>query len=302
MTFQFGTAEGERIYAIGDVHGCWSLLTRCLAAIRRDNEAREPAVTRIVLLGDVVDRGPAPAEVVAALMRYTRSSDRFVVLMGNHEQVMWSALNGDEEALGAWLAMGGSESLHSWGVDEGMIKAGDPRRLLKLARSKIGPDVALWLERRPLTLMSGDLLFVHAGVRPELPLSAQTPSDLLWIRSPFLESDEDRPFLTIHGHTISPDGPVVRPNRIGLDTGAFCTGRLTAMGFEGRQRWELRPGPAASNDQDRAATSALRARPIEHPQGSAADASKAVTSIASFRERVVPVADRLRFGHACDGL
>lgn len=227
------------MYAIGDVHGCAALFRRLIASIAADNAARKPALTRIVVLGDVVDRGPASAEVVAAMMRFARGNERFVVLMGNHEQLMWTALGGDHEALGRWLAVGGDQTLRSWGVGDETAEIKASPALLDAARRAIGPDVALWLERLPLTASSGDLLFVHAGVRPAMLLAAQQPADLLWIRDAFLDSEEARPFLVVHGHSIHAGGPDVRANRIGLDTGAFRTGLLTAMGFQGEERWVL---------------------------------------------------------------
>ena len=235
----FSAAAGERVYAIGDVHGCYELLTELLVKIRNDNDNRPPAVTRMIFLGDVVDRGPFSLEVVSALMRYTRASPKCSVLMGNHEQVMAAALGGDPKALVNWLDMGGLQTLASWGVPETLLNPNAPSRLLEAARRRIGPEVVDWLERLPLTLISGDLLFVHAGLRPGVLLSNQVPADLLWIREPFLDDQELSGHLVVHGHTIYPDGPDIRPNRIGLDTGAFKTGRLTAMGFEGADRWVL---------------------------------------------------------------
>ena len=235
----FKAAAGERVYAVGDVHGCWELTAQLLATIRADNDRRGPAKTRIILIGDVVDRGPATQEVLSHLTRYTRASERFVVLMGNHEQLMWSALGGDLSALADWMAVGGAATLASFGVPAALLAAPYGKRLLEAARKRIAPELALWLERLPLTASSGDLVFVHAGVRPGVVLSAQTPRDLLWIREPFLDSDEDRPFFVVHGHTVTIDGVEVRPNRMGVDTGAHLTGRLTAAGFEGSDWWEL---------------------------------------------------------------
>ena len=239
MTLPFSAGKGERVYAIGDVHGCWTLLESMLAEIRRDNDRRPAARTRIVLLGDMIDRGPDSRTVVEHLMRYTRASPRFVALKGNHEQLMVAALNGDLAAMKGWLSEGGGATLRSWGVSEEGLERDDPRRLLAAVRRNIASAVALWLERLPLTLVSGELVFVHAGVRPGVALGAQSPRDLLWIRDVFLSSEERRPFLVVHGHSISFDGPDIRDNRIGLDTGAYESGRLTAMGFEGCSAWPL---------------------------------------------------------------
>ena len=235
----FAVAPGQRVYAVGDVHGCWSQLQQLLAEIRRDNDPRPPAQTRILLLGDVVDRGPDSRQVVEHLMRYTKASSRFTVLMGNHEQLMSAALGGDARALRNWLAVGGDATLRSWGVAESLLASAEPGRLIDAARVRVGVDVALWLEQLPLRSASGDVVFVHAGVRPGVPLDAQSIQDLLWIRAPFLESEEERPFLVVHGHSVARDGPDIRGNRIGLDTGASRGGRLTAMAFEDRRCWVL---------------------------------------------------------------
>ena len=207
----YSAGEGRRVYAIGDVHGCWTLLQTLLGQIRRDNDSRAPAETFIVLLGDLVDRGTDTRSVVEHAMRYTRASPRFVVLRGNHEQLMAAALTGDARAFQGWLSVGGAETLRSWGVPARELDRAAPRRLLTAARRLIDFGVALWLERLALTFTSGDLVFVHAGVRPDVALEAQAVRDLLWIRAPFLESQEVRPYMVVHGHSISSGVPTSAP-------------------------------------------------------------------------------------------
>jgi serine/threonine protein phosphatase 1 len=232
-------AGGERLYAIGDVHGCAELLEDLLARIREDNAAREPAPTRLILLGDMIDRGPASRQVVDRLMRYTEASRRVVVLKGNHEQIMASSLRGDEKALTAWLHFGGAETLTSFGVPEVLVAAGASAELMACAQERVPKAVLTWMERLRLSYRSGDLLFVHAGLRPEVPLRRQDPLDMLWITEPFLDSEEVRPFLVVHGHHVVEDGLDIRPNRIGIDTGAYRTGRLSALGLQAGEAWRL---------------------------------------------------------------
>ena len=235
----FRPSAGERVYAIGDVHGCEPLFIRLMKEISKDNSHRAPAQTRIILLGDVIDRGAYSAGLIKRLMRYTRASKQFVVLMGNHEQLMITALTGNMDALAAWVALGGDQTLLSFGVTPDLILEGATARLLAEAQGNVQPETIAWLERLPLTAHSGEILFVHAGVRPGIKLVEQKPEDLLGIRKLFLLSDEARDYLTVHGHSISQDGPDVRSNRIGVDTGAYQTGRLTAVGIEGDDIWFL---------------------------------------------------------------
>lgn len=240
MTQHHRIASGERIYAIGDPHGRLDLFAELMARIRADGAARRPLLTRIVVLGDVIDRGPQSAELVARLMAYTGGSDRFVVLKGNHEAMMEVALDsGDEAPLQAWLRFGGFETLTSWGVPEAVIRAGPAAAVVRAARAAIGPEAAAWIDARPLTYRSGAVVFTHAGVRPDVAWEAQTPEDLLWIRDEFLSQDHGLPLRIVHGHTVCEHGPEILAHRIGVDTGAYRTNRLSAVGLEGTRAWAL---------------------------------------------------------------
>ncbi|CAA9538118.1 MAG: Serine/threonine protein phosphatase [uncultured Sphingomonadaceae bacterium] len=232
------TVPGERVYAIGDVHGCFDLLEPLVARIRADDAARMPCRTTIVLIGDIVDRGPRSADVVRLLMPLAPRTDRLVVLKGNHEDMMVHALRGDLVVLQTWIRLGGDATLRSWGVPTDALDL-PPRDLLKTARSKIGGKTLAWLDALPLSYRSGDFFFVHAGIRPGVSLAKQDPDDLIWIRDEFLANDETHPAVIVHGHTIAADGPELRHNRIGLDTGAYRTGKLSAVGLEGEDRWTL---------------------------------------------------------------
>lgn len=230
---------GERIYAVGDVHGCLAEFERLVAAIRSDAAQRAALPTRILILGDFVDRGPSASQVLAAVKRFASASERFTVLLGNHEQLMAEAIEGDVRALASWLSVGGDETLLSFGVDASLVREGACEALLQAAQRKIGAEVLAWLQRLPLSYRSGDVVFVHAGVRRGVAVERQSAKDLLWIREPFLSDREPRSFLVVHGHTVYPDGPCWEDHRIGIDTGAYRTGRLSAIGLEGDLAWSL---------------------------------------------------------------
>lgn len=232
-----------RVYAIGDVHGRLDLLGELIDRIEYDAAGRPPMPTRIVLLGDVIDRGPHSAALVRGLMALTAASDRLVVLKGNHEWMMAEALSGGYEVFGAWLRHGGRETLASWGMAPDRLDGDDPddfelAELCDAARDLVGTRVIVWLSRLPLTYRFRNYLFVHAGIRPGRRLSRQVADDLLWITDDFLGSVQDHGVTVVHGHSISV-GPDVRPNRIGIDTGAYRTGMLTAIGIEAGKSWLL---------------------------------------------------------------
>lgn len=232
-------AHGERIYAIGDIHGCISLFEELLENINKDSAGRPLRRTRVIVLGDVIDRGPDSCAVVARLRRYARVKSKFIVLLGNHEQLMVAALDGDLHALRLWLQVGGRETLLSWGVLDGLIEAGASEALMTVSRKKIPLEIRSWMARLPYSYVSGNVLFVHAGIRPGIAFADQDTRDLLWIGREFLESQTIHPHLVVHGHSIDENGPVMLNNRIGVDTGAYRTGRLAAVGLEGFEAWSV---------------------------------------------------------------
>ena len=239
MTPNWRIAKGERIYAIGDIHGCADLFAALMSLIRRDNASRPQARTRIIILGDVVDRGPDSKALVDRLVKYSGSSKRFSVLKGNHEQTMLAALSGDLAAAEMWIKFGGDATLISWGVESDLIEKASTPVIMFRARQCIPPDVLQWMRRLRLYIQSGNVLFVHAGLRSGVPLRKQDPQDLMWIRHESIDDTIHHPLLVVHGHTIWEDGPHVQANHIGIDTGAYRTGRLTALGFEGGSVWSL---------------------------------------------------------------
>lgn len=220
-----GTA-GQRLIAIGDVHGRWDLLAHLLKAIEAQIESSPALPSRLILLGDLVDRGPNSRRVAEFLRDVQRNSTRVAVLLGNHEQALLDSIEGNPHAQAMWLEHGGLETLASYGVappgeDEDCADFG-----ARVARA-LGADTIDWLRDLPLSLHIGDYFFCHAGIRPGRALARQAGSDLLWIRDAFLDSDRRHPAIIVHGHSISEEVEI-RHNRIGLDTGAYRTGILSA--------------------------------------------------------------------------
>ena len=235
--------RGQRAYVVGDVHGRLDLLEELLEEIDRDRAMRPAAKILLVFLGDLIDRGPNSAQVVERLRLYRREGVRPIFLLGNHEEVMLRILNGESEHVAGWLRFGGAECLKSYGADPRAIAAASDEVALSTIRAAIPASHVEFLRGFADTCRFGDYLFVHAGIRPGVALDRQRQSDLRWIREPFLHDDSDHGFVVVHGHTISPSVDE-RPNRIGIDTGAYRTGVLTALAIEGERRWLLETSAA----------------------------------------------------------
>lgn len=230
--------DGQRVYAMGDIHGCLDLFDQLLAQIDADDAARGPAETTLILLGDLVDRGPRSAQVVARARTLRAASPSFRVLAGNHEELLLLALKGEREALRLFARVGGRETALSYGVTPAAYDAADYPDLARLLQAAVPAEDIAFLQAAEDLIVIGDYAFVHAGIRPGVPLDAQKPSDLRWIRGDFLTCTRPLEKLVVHGHTISEEVEVTAC-RIGLDTGAYASGVLTAMGFEGDERWIL---------------------------------------------------------------
>ena len=228
---------GQRIYAIGDVHGCYDEFSRLIRLIRLDNADRPRARVRLVLLGDLIDSGPNPARMVENCMQIARANADFVVLRGSREQTMLDALDGRLDALGSWIGSGGDATLRDWGVSDDLLDGHDLPALLAEARKRVPKSVLNWLKSLNFTLQVGNNLFVHAGIRPGFPMGFQLIKDWLWIGDEFLSSDDDHGVMVVHGHTMSANAPDIRHNRIGIDAGVSETGRLIALGLERNERW-----------------------------------------------------------------
>lgn len=229
------TAKGDRIYAIGDIHGRYDLLRELLKRVEAHSRTLpEPENFHLVLLGDLVDRGPDSAEILRYLVELDRNIAGLVVLLGNHEEVMLRVYDGDTALLRSWLRIGGIETLRSFGL-EPPPRDGNPVAFLEAMRRAIPRHLMDWMRKLPVTARSGDYFFVHAGVRPGVPLKRQTRTDMIWIREEFLQFRGEHGATIVHGHSISP-GVEIQPNRIGIDTGAYRTGVLTALYLEGERR------------------------------------------------------------------
>lgn len=225
---------GERVYAVGDVHGRLDLFERLTAAIEADDAARGSADTTVILLGDLIDRGPDSAGVIAAT-RAWQSRRRVRVICGNHEEKLLESLD-NIETLGSFLAYGGDATILSYGVPPSRLAAADLEACQSLLRQAIPPEDLAFIAGFEDVISIGDYLFVHAGIQPGRPIAEQTVADTRWIREPFLAHKGDHGAMVVHGHTITAE-PDLRRNRIGIDTGAYRSGRLTALGLEGDRRW-----------------------------------------------------------------
>jgi len=203
--------------AVGDVHGCFDKLLSLFDACRTIGAAE---TARFIFIGDYVDRGPDSMKVVDFLMQQERGrGDDFICLRGNHEDMLISAADPSrsDRDLMTWWANGGEATLDSYGVD-------DP--------SDLPTDHLDWIRKRPTRFSDEGRLYVHAGIRPGVPIASQSDADLLWIREPFLSSDMDYGALVVHGHTPTPSRlPDLRKNRLNLDTGACYGGPLSAAIF-----------------------------------------------------------------------
>ncbi|WP_338467715.1 metallophosphoesterase [Novosphingobium sp. ZN18A2] len=228
--------DGQRVYAIGDIHGRLDLFERLIAAIEADDIARGPAETTVILLGDLVDRGPDSRGVIDRARRWARQrAVRFIG--GNHEEMFLAAFERDE-ALRHFLRFGGRETLLSYDIDRPTYDRKTVPELREFLPLVVPEDHVAFMNGMEESIRIGDYLFVHAGIRPGVPVDEQVTADLRWIRGEFLDDKSDRGFIVVHGHTIT-DTVDEQPNRIGIDTGAFASDRLTAIGLEGTDRWFL---------------------------------------------------------------
>jgi len=224
--------DGTCVYAIGDIHGHHDLLLDLQRRVVRDAEQREARRRVIVYLGDYIDRGPDSRAVIETLAKAPLPGFECVNLRGNHETLMLDYLE-DIEVAPMWFVNGGDRTLESYGVAVGLGEFGTG--LQAAFRAALPVDHKDFLDRLLLSHVEGDYAFVHAGIRPGIALADQDENDLIWIRGEFLDARARHDHVIVHGHSIS-TGPDVRENRIGIDTGAFMTGTLTAVVLDGSTR------------------------------------------------------------------
>jgi serine/threonine protein phosphatase 1 len=221
---------GERVYAVGDIHGCARQLDALLARIVADPTE---GISRrfLVFLGDYVDRGPDSRGVIERLLAPPAGFD-VTAVRGNHDQTLLDFLT-DAAIYGVWREFGGRETLLSYGVRPPLFdKLEDFERARNDLVAALPAAHRQFLEQLVGSRRIGGYYFTHAGVRPGVGLEEQAPEDLMWIREDFLNSRQDFGAVVVHGHTPTPQ-PEVRRNRIGVDTGAYATGCLTAAVLDG---------------------------------------------------------------------
>ena len=232
--------RGTRIYAVGDIHGRLDLLKRLEKQIFDDHAARgDSCVPWMVYLGDYIDRGFQSGQVIQHLVEGPPEGFEAIHLIGNHD--LWLREFLEKAEFGpSWIKHGGDTTLLSYGVRVD-VSLGD-RASFEAAREILNEQMPdshrTFLRDLDMGFSIGDYFFVHAGVVPDRPLEQQTMEDLIWIREPFLGWPGGLPKVVVHGHTVD-EAPVERRHRIGIDTGACWTGRLTAVGLEEDRRWFL---------------------------------------------------------------
>ena len=224
-----------RVYAIGDVHGRLDLLNRMLELIDRDaSEARGLTPVR-VFLGDYVGRGPDSAGVIAKLVELHNWCPDTIFLRGNHEQMLLDFFN-NPNCYRAWSQIGGERTLLSYDVMPPLFDEDSTLEEIRDAFVLALPEHHLrFISSTKYMHVIGDYLFAHAGIQPNIKFNEQAPHDLMWIRDEFLSSSKKFEHVVVHGHS-GQKTPVVRPNRIGIDTIAYKTGKLTALVLEGTKR------------------------------------------------------------------
>lgn len=223
--------EGIRIYAFGDIHGRADLLKKMFTVIDADLE-RNPVSRPIeVFLGDYVDRGPNSAQTLDLLLERSLYRET-VFIKGNHELFLLEVLR-DPTKLEDWRKFGGLQTLMSYGIQPSLNPDATEQADLISELIEVMPgDHLRFLQELKPSFLCGDFFFVHAGVRPGIPLKEQQEADLLWIRNEFLDSEEYFGKFIVHGHTPVRE-PDIRPNRINIDTGAYATGNLTLLTIQG---------------------------------------------------------------------
>ncbi|MBO9446385.1 metallophosphoesterase family protein [Ruegeria sp. R14_0] len=230
----------EPIYAIGDIHGQLDMLQDALARIERDGGPD----AKVVFIGDYTDRGAHSRDVLDLLIQGQAEGKNWTFLRGNHDQMYAMFLEdyprNDARLLVGyhWLhpRIGGVETLKSYGVE---VEDGDRIYQVHAQAKQVVPQAHLdFMSNLQSFHLTGDVLLVHAGIRPGIPLDQQDRDDLIWIRGEFLDHEGEYPWLIVHGHSHVP-APEHHGNRVNIDTGAGYGHALTAVVLEGTQCWTL---------------------------------------------------------------
>lgn len=232
----FCVPAGQRVYAIGDIHGRDDLFAQMIDLIRADHAARAPAELMLVLLGDLVDRGPESSQVVERAIQLRAEFPGMRFLIGNHEECFLAALTGNVRRLRYFMRIGGDATVQSYWPEGESFADASFEEVAERLPGLVPQSHIDFMGNGEDMVEIGDYLFVHAGIRPGVPLEKQTIADLRWIREDFLDHLGDYGKMVVHGHSISAR-PDEQLNRIGVDIGAFRTGALACLALEGSQRW-----------------------------------------------------------------
>lgn len=226
------TPEDTCIYAVGDIHGRFDLLESLQQQILEDSQKRKCSRKLLLYVGDYIDRGFQSKEVITHLLEKPLEGFEIIHLKGNHEDALLTFLEEPEKAA-AWLLWGGDATLQSYGVGlhDSKRKRRSPAELAADLRIKIPEQHLEFLQSLKLSHQEGDYVFVHAGLRPGVELANQQPEDMMMIREPFIFSKLAFPYTVVFGHTIFTE-PFMENDRIGIDTGAYASGKLTAVVLE----------------------------------------------------------------------
>jgi len=225
--------EGLLLYVIGDIHGRIDLLARLMKLIKTDATQHPSPKKELIFLGDYIDRGVDSKGVIDYLLTRLPKDMKITFLRGNHDDRLLNFLNGDLNQAPDWLALGGMATLVSYGINPYRANViHDLKALHKAMIEKIPAEHRAFLKATKIDTTRGDYYFVHAGVRPGVPIEKQTSEDRLWIRHDFLGSAHDHGKVIVHGHSILPE-PDIQHNRVGIDTGAYATGILTCLVLQG---------------------------------------------------------------------
>jgi serine/threonine protein phosphatase 1 len=231
--------DGMRVYAIGDVHGRNDLLHQLLKKIEADDLARGDAETLIIFLGDLMDRGPDSASVIETAMALHKAGRNVRFLMGNHEEVFVRACRqNDPKVTRFFIRIGGEATVLSYPITRSEYIVLDMHQLSERLGTLVPESHLEFIEGFEDQIIIGDYVFVHAGIRPGVALADQKPSDLRWIREDFVDQRGDLEKVVVYGHTIYEDVEE-RGSRIGIDTGAYASDKLTAIALESGERWYL---------------------------------------------------------------
>ncbi len=231
--------EGKRIYAIGDVHGCKSLLEDLLEKINKDNAQRGAAETEIIFLGDLIDRGPDSAGVLDLCIDLKKTNKSVHFLMGNHEEMFLEAVvDRIPKLMRFFLRVGGTETLLSYDILRNDFMSMDIEELCEFIPQLIPQEHIDFIQNFDEHIIIGDYMFVHAGIKPGVALDEQKPKHLRWIREDFIDNKSPHGKIIVFGHTIF-DEVREKNNHIGIDTGAYKNNLLTALCLEGDERWYL---------------------------------------------------------------